>query len=90
MPSVLKLPLSIWSGSLTSITRPLRFSVTSTSSAPAFRKDNNLRLKDIRDIDDSLQKIREQLKDTELGDKKRQDLRQEAGDLSQGRDPQGA
>jgi outer membrane protein len=47
------------------------------------QKDNNLRLKDIRDIDDSLQKIREQLKDTELGDKKRQDLRQEAGDLSQ-------
>ncbi len=47
------------------------------------QKDNNLRLKDIRDIDDSLQKIREQLKDKELGDKKRQDLRQEAGDLSQ-------
>ena len=47
------------------------------------QKDNNLRLKDIRDIDDSLQKIREQLKDTEIGDKKRQDLRQEAGDLSQ-------
>ena len=47
------------------------------------QKDNNLRLKDIRDIDDSLQKIREQLKDTELGDKKRQDLRQEASDLSQ-------
>ena len=47
------------------------------------QKDNNLRLKDIRDIDDSLQKIREQLKDKELGDKKRQDLRQEASDLSQ-------
>lgn len=47
------------------------------------QKDNNLRLKDIRDIDDSLQKIREQLKDEELGEKKRQDLRQEAGDLSQ-------
>ena len=47
------------------------------------QKDNNLRLKDIRDIDDSLQNIREQLKDKELGDKKRQDLRQEASDLSQ-------
>ena len=47
------------------------------------QKDNNLRLKDIRDIDDSLQKIREQLKDEELGEKKRQDLRQEASDLSQ-------
>ena len=47
------------------------------------QKDNNLRLKDIRDIDDSLQEIREQLKDKELGDKKRQDLRQEASDLSQ-------
>jgi len=47
------------------------------------QKDNNLRLKDIRDIDDSLQKIREQLKDEELGDKKRQDLRQEISDLSQ-------
>ena len=47
------------------------------------QKDNNLRLKDIRDIDDSLQKIREQLKDKELGDKKRQDLCQEASDLSQ-------
>jgi len=47
------------------------------------QKDNNLRLKDIRDIDDSLQEIREQLKDKELGDKKRQDLRQDASDLSQ-------
>ena len=47
------------------------------------QKDNNLRLKDIRDIDDSLQKIREQLKDEELGEKKRQDLRQDASDLSQ-------
>ena len=47
------------------------------------QKDNNLRLKDIRDIDDLLQKIREQLKDKGLGDKKRQDLRQEASDLSQ-------
>ncbi|MBL6922075.1 MAG: OmpH family outer membrane protein [Akkermansiaceae bacterium] len=47
------------------------------------QKDNNLRLKDIRDIDDSLQEIREQLKDKELGDKKREDLRQEASDLSQ-------
>ena len=47
------------------------------------QKDNNLRLKDIRDIDDALQKIREQLKDKELGEKKRQDLRQEASDLSQ-------
>ena len=47
------------------------------------QKDNNLRLKDIRDIVDSLQEIREQLKDKELGDKKRQDLRQDASDLSQ-------
>ncbi|MDA7881586.1 OmpH family outer membrane protein [Akkermansiaceae bacterium] len=47
------------------------------------QKDNNLRLKDIRDIDDSLQKIREQLKDEEIGEKKKQDLIQEANDLSQ-------
>jgi len=47
------------------------------------QKDNNLRLKDIRDIDDALQKIREQLKDETLGERKRKDLRQEASDLSQ-------
>lgn len=47
------------------------------------QKDNNLRLKDIRDIDDALQKIREQLQDESVGEKKKQDLNQEARDLSQ-------
>ena len=47
------------------------------------QKDNNLRLKDIRDIDDALQKIREQLDDKEIGQKKKQDLNQEANDLTQ-------
>jgi len=47
------------------------------------QKDNNERLADIREIDNKMQKIREELKDKELGAKKKQDLHQEAGDLQQ-------
>lgn len=46
------------------------------------QKDNNLRLADIRSIDDEMQKIREQLKG-DLGEKKKQDLNRKASELQQ-------
>jgi outer membrane protein len=47
------------------------------------QKDNNLRLADIREIETTIQGIREQLKDSDLGAKKNQDLNQEARELQQ-------
>ena len=46
------------------------------------QKDNNLRLADIRSIDDEMQKIREQLKG-DPGEKKKQDLNRKASELQQ-------
>lgn len=49
------------------------------------QKENNEKLSDIRAIDKKLQEIREQLgnKELEIGEKKKAELRKEAGELSQ-------
>ena len=47
------------------------------------QKDNNLRLADIREIDTTIEGLRKQLSQQDLGDKKKRDLSQELQDLSQ-------
>ena len=47
------------------------------------QKDNNLRLADIREIETTIQEIREQLKDLNIGAKKQNELFQESNDLQQ-------
>ena len=47
------------------------------------QKDNNLRLADIREIETTIQGIREQLKDPNIGAKKQNELFQESNDLQQ-------
>lgn len=47
------------------------------------QKDNNLRLADIREIEKTIEELRQQLNDGEIGDKKKRELSQELQDLSQ-------
>lgn len=47
------------------------------------QKDNNLRLADIREIEKSIEELRNQLGDQNIGDKKKRELSQELQDLSQ-------
>ncbi|MGJ8697014.1 MAG: OmpH family outer membrane protein [Verrucomicrobiaceae bacterium] len=47
------------------------------------QKDNNIRLADIREIEDNIQGLRKQLEDDSLGDKERQDIGQQIVDLRQ-------
>jgi Skp family chaperone for outer membrane proteins len=47
------------------------------------QRENNSKLANIREINDKLEQIREQLKDKSLGEKQRQDLNDEARNLSQ-------
>ncbi len=47
------------------------------------QKENNIRLENIRSIDSKIQKIREQLKSPDLGEKKRRALLEESTELSQ-------
>jgi len=47
------------------------------------QKDNNKRLADIRQIDDEMQKIREELKSENVGAKKTKDLNAKASELQQ-------
>lgn len=47
------------------------------------QKDNNIRLADIREIDNTIEGFRKQINQEDIGDKKKRELSQELQDLSQ-------